>query len=160
MTERKPAPKQRKPKSRAWVWWVLAIAIVGGIGYWAWPRYLRGYLVHSSGETMEIGSMRTICTANVAYEYGHPKQGYARTLADLGPKDGNYIDAALASGEKSGYRYEYVSRPEPSGIIEHYRVTARPRVHEAGQRSFYMDENCEIRWTREDRAATAADPKL
>ena len=161
MTERKPAPKQRKPKSRAWVWWVLVIVIAGGIAYVAWPNFRRAYFgAGSAGETMEVSSMRSICSANVSYEYAHPKQGYARTLADLGPKDGNYIDAVLATGEKSGYHYEYVSRPEASGIVEHYRVTARPRVHEAGRRSFYMDESCEIHATKDDRAATVADPIL
>ena len=164
MAERKPAPKQRKPKSRAWVWWVLAIVVVGGVGYRTW--LVRRELTESVGQLMngeieEISGMRKICSANISYQYGHPKQGYARTLRDLGSRDGNYIDDVLASGEKSDYRYEYVARPDASGFIDSYRVTARPRPFgPTGGRSFYMDENCEVHATKENRAATAADPIL
>jgi len=142
------------------VWWVLGILLVVGVALVAAPNLLHRYFVQSASETMEVSAMRAICSANVSYEYGHPKQGYARKLEDLGPKDGNYIDAILASGEKSGYKYEYIARPEASGIIERYRVTARPRNHEKGQRSFFSDESCDIHTTEEDRPATAADPKL
>jgi hypothetical protein len=160
MAERKRPPQQRRQsKSHAWIWWVLLIIIVGGVGYWAWPKYLRGRFGPGvAGEAAFISSLRTICTANVSYEYGHPKQGYAKTLADLGPKDGNFIDVALASGVKSGYRFEYIAKPGANGLIEQYRVTARPQ--ERGGRSAFMDDSCEIHTTMEDRAATAADPKL
>jgi hypothetical protein len=156
---------KRKPGRRRkshWGWWVIGILLVAGIAVVAVPNFLRGYFgPGAGGETSFVSSIRTICTANVSYQYSHPKQGYARTLADLGPKDGNYIDAVLASGEKSGYRYEYVARPESSGIIEHYRVTARPEVYgKTGERSLYSDESCDIHTTKEDRAPTASDPPL
>ena len=141
------------------MWWLLLIVVAGGVAYRVWPNFQRGYFgPGATGESTELSSMRAICSANISYEYGHPKVGYARTLADLGPKDGNYIDSALASGMKSGYRFEYVAKPGANGIIDQYRVTARPE--ERGGRSAYMDDSCEIHTTKEDRAATAADPKL
>jgi hypothetical protein len=161
MAERKPAPKPGRRKSRAWVWWVLGIVLIAGLVVVAIPNVLHRHFMDSGAETPSVSSMRTICTANVSYEYGHPKQGYAKSLADLGPKDGNYIDAALASGRKAGYRFEYTAKPGANGIIEQYRVTAQPESRGvSGKRSFYMDENCEIHNTKEDRAATAADPIL
>jgi hypothetical protein len=140
------------------LWWTVGISIVLIIGAIAIPNLLHKYYVRSAADAPFVSSLRTICTANVSYEYGHPKQGYAKALADLGPKDGNFIDAALASGVKSGYRFEYTAKPGANGLIEQYRVTARPQ--ERGGRSAYMDDSCEIHTTMEDRAATAADPKL
>src|SRR5947209_959779 len=101
MAERKQPSQQRRPTSRTWMWWVLALLVIGGAGYWAWPRYLRPYASRVRSD-VKPGSLSAICAGNVSFQYGHPKQGYARTLAELGPKGGSYIDAMLASGEKSG----------------------------------------------------------
>ncbi|MBI2678645.1 MAG: hypothetical protein HYX28_07665 [Candidatus Koribacter versatilis] len=153
---------ERRSKGKShWAWWVVGILLVLVVVLIAIPNLLHRHLMESRAESPSVSSMRAICTANVSYEYGHPKQGYARTLADLGPKDGNYLDARLATGEKAGYRFEYTAKPGANGLIEQYRVTARPERHgKTGQVSLYMDENCEIRSTTEDRAPTAADPKL
>jgi hypothetical protein len=161
MALRDRAPRQRsKRRAHAWIWVLLALGVIGAAVYWYWPDIQYRYLLPRSG-TAFSSSLNTICAANVYYQYSHPRQGYASSLQELGPQGGNYFDSALASGEKSGYRYEYVARPEPSGRIEHYRVTARPMHYGSeGKRSYYTDEGCEVHWTDEDRAATALDPVL
>jgi hypothetical protein len=155
MPERK-RPPQRKKSSYAWFWWLIVLAIVAGGIYWYWPDLQRQLLARSG--TKSVTGLPAICAANVSYQYAHPKDGYARRLSQLGPAGGNYIDSALASGEKSGYHFEYTAHPEPSGTIEHYEVIARPL--ERGNRSYYMDEDCEVHWTDQDRPATVHDPKL
>jgi hypothetical protein len=160
MGEQKRPPRQRGKKSRAWLGWVLVIAALAGAGYWYWPRFKERYS-YPAGGPMEAVGLNAICSANVSYQYMHPKQGYAKTLQELGPKGGNYIDSPLASGQKGGYRFEYLAQVGPEGRIEEYRVTARPlRYGEDGKTSYYSDENCVVHFTREDRAATAADPPL
>jgi hypothetical protein len=147
-------------KTRAFSSWLIAvIAIAAILAIAMFLPNIMNWFTRKYG-TKDMNGLRTICTANVSYEYGHPKVGYARALKDLGPDDGNYIDGVLASGVKSGYRYEYLAITVTSGRIEHYRATARPEhFGSGGVRSFYMDESCEIHWTDENRPATPADPK-
>ncbi len=111
-------------------------------------------------EASAIGSLRTLNTALVTYAATYPDVGFAKDLAALGGNGGDangagLIDSVLASGEKSGYRFELHS----SGAT--YEIVARPiRFGETGKRNFFTDETGVIRFTSEDRPATAADRPL
>ncbi len=159
MPERKP--KSGK-KSSHWGRWVLLLIVIAALAL-AVPYLLKRYQMGHAGEASFVGAMRTICTANVNFQYTHPKQGYARSLKELA--DAAYIDQALGSGEKSGYRFQYVAgKPGPNGIDD-YHVSARPMRYGSGWMgdgitSLYSDDGCVIHYTREDRAATAKDPTL
>lgn len=159
MAERKRKPKKRSHRG----WWLFALLLLlaaAAAYYFGVPKALRRYYSSAPAPSADVAGMRAICSANVSYQYAHPKEGYAKTLADLGPKGGNYIDSALASGQKGGYRYEYVAKPGPGGRVDEYRLSARPLSYSNGERSYYSDDECDIHWTKEDRAATAGDPKL
>ncbi|MDP9268712.1 MAG: hypothetical protein M3P27_10380 [Acidobacteriota bacterium] len=144
-----------KGKHRSLWRWTGGLVLLALIAI-AVPTILRRYFPKSPAEATFVSSLRTICTANVSYEYRHPKQGYARTLIEL--RDANLIDATLASGSKGDYRFDYSGEPDDHGQVQQYHVIARSVVR--GQRSAYMDDGCVIHTTKEDRAATATDPAL
>jgi hypothetical protein len=115
-------------------------------------------------------SLRGIITAQVTYTTIYPEQGYASSLADLRPpleeeggpthKAADLIDARLASGEKSGYTFMlFPGARDDSGPVTSYMISARPTHRpRTGCRSFFTDESGVIRYTNEDRPATADDP--
>ena len=109
-----------------------------------------------------ILALRTINVAQGTYWGGDPAKGYARTLEELGPTGAGLFEAVLASGNKDGYRFRL--NPERAGaghLIKHNTVTARPiKRLVKNQRSFFTDETGVIRFTIENRAATAVDPPL
>jgi hypothetical protein len=115
----------------------------------------------TANESNAIGCMRTFNTALVTYASSYPEIGFAESIAALGGRGGNssqagLIDSRLASGEKSGYRFEY-RRPSRYG----YNVVARPiKFGETGTKSFFTDQSGVIRFTPEDRPPTASDPPL
>ncbi|HJZ63275.1 MAG TPA: DUF4349 domain-containing protein [Candidatus Acidoferrum sp.] len=83
----------------------------------------------AANESSTVGSLRTLNTATIAYttEHGH----LPLTLQSL---EGE-IDATLASGTKSGYRYIY----QPYG--NRYIISAEPvEPSKTGSRSFSTDE--------------------
>lgn len=142
------------------LWWVLGIgiALILALAI-AVPMYLHKYVESNTAETPSISNLRTICSANVSYQMGHPDQGFARSLADLGAA--KLVDPALAKGEKRGYRFVYLPVPDSGAKVEHFTVVARPVKREPGaMNSFLMDENCKIRFTREDRAPKPSDPEI
>jgi hypothetical protein len=109
-----------------------------------------------------ISNLRSINVAQGTYWGGDPTKGYARTLRELGPAGVGFLEPVIASGKKDDYRYqlipEHTAHNQP---IMHYTITARPiKRLMKDQRSFFTDETNVIRFTTENRAATAADPPL
>ena len=146
-------------KSNAAVWWGLglAIAVVVGIAIVV-PIAMRRYVQSNSAETPAISSLRTICSADISYQFGHP-EGFARSLEDLGVA--KLIDPALAKGEKYGYRFIYLPVPDHGDKVQHFTVVARPVKREPGNMNSYLiDDTCKIRYTKEDRAPKASDPEI
>jgi len=122
-------------------------------------------------ETTGYGSMLAIMTALTSYRDAYPSQGYPETLAALGPppagsganaKAADLIDAALASGERSGYRFLYIPGSRgANGVIDTFALTARPLKYEGPETpSFFVTETGIIRQTTADRAATDVDPPI
>jgi type IV pilus assembly protein PilA len=114
-----------------------------------------------ASEASAVGSMRTLNTALVTYASTYPEIGFASSIAALGGEGGDpnrsgLIDAVLASGEKSGYRFVYERTS-----AETYSIVARPVTFgQTGMRSFFTDQSGVIRFTPEDRPPTASDPPL
>jgi type IV pilus assembly protein PilA len=123
-------------------------------------------------EASPVGSLRTLNTAEVTYAstFTH---GYSSSLAELGPSPGGdkgpfteahagLVDKELASGVKNGYTFIYTpGERTASGRIDTYTVSARPIKHgETGTNSFFTGDSGVIRYTTEDRPATAKDPPL
>ena len=56
------------------------------------------------------------------------------------------------------YVFQYFARTDPSSQRTAYVLTAQPATYnEDGVRSFYSDETQKLRWTSDDRVATAED---
>ena len=130
-----------------------------------------------ANQASAVASLRTINVAAANYQatYGN---GFPSSLAALGPPAGGtpancnaaeLIDSLLASGQKHGYKIEYKPGPAlekpASGCAlpgaKSYAVVARPlKYQKTGVRSIFTDESGVIRWTADDRPATAQDPPI
>jgi hypothetical protein len=114
-------------------------------------------------EASAVGSLRTINVAQVEYARTHPDRGFASSLAELGPgSDDPLIDSVLASGKKSSYIFILTAAsPDSHGRIVRYGITARPQHYGKNiKHNFFTDESGVLRFTTENRAATAQDPTL
>ena len=96
-------------------------------------------------------------------QYKSRFQRFAATLAELGPppsgepgpQAADLIPAALASGDKDGYRFLMAA------TISGYTVNANPKVFErSGYRTFYTDQNGIIRGTRTPNIPNARSPEF
>lgn len=121
------------------------------------------YRSRAHDEASAVGSLRTINVAQVEYARTHPDRGFASSLAELGPgSDDPLIDSVLANGKKSSYIFTLTAAPPDShGRIVRYGITARPQHYGKNiKHNFFTDESGVLRFTTENRAATAQDPTL
>ena len=110
-----------------------------------------------------VSLLRTLNVAQGTYRGGDRTRGFARTLAGLGPKGAQLLDANQVSGEKDGYRFRLVpdKAVRKNELIQHYQIIAYPSPRlTKRQRSYFSDETGIIRFTHENRKATSADPPL
>lgn len=116
----------------------------------------------AADESSAVGSLRTLATAQKNFSEQHPEKGFAGSLTELGPSGANEVDAALASGIRSGYIFTLIPGARDSeGHITKYAVTAVPQTFDkTGVRSFFVDESGVIRYTAQNRPVTSLDPPL
>lgn len=132
---------------------LIVVAIILIIAAIAIPNFIRARM--QANEAGAIQNLRTVSTAQVAYQIAY-QNGYAPNLATLSgvaPPNCNQavlIDVALATGQKSGYRY--IIYPGPANAIaapncgaagvSGYMIAAEPLVvGTTGQRSLCMAED-------------------
>jgi hypothetical protein len=119
--------------------------------------------VHESEEAA-LGNLRMLVTALISYNAGFPNVGYPDKLDALGESlatgepdsdHAQFIDMELARTHiKTGYQFEYQKTSHDS-----YQISARLlEFGKTGSRNFFVDESGVIRFTLEDREATASDP--
>ena len=98
----------------------------------------------SSNEALALLTLRHLANAEAGFQstVGRAKDfGSLKQLASA-----QFIDAALATGVKSGYRFILSARPSTEHKPSTYEVVARPlRFGITGIRSFHMDERFIIR---------------
>ncbi len=152
------------PRFLMWIM-LIAVELVALAHTGVLPAYAQGTDIRARAKLDEescITTLRTINVAEAAYQGGDDTKGFARTLKELGPAGESLIDWVMASGEKDGYRFRLT--PEHKGTnrpVKHYTITARPiRRLVKNQRSFFTDETHVIRFTTENRPATASDPQI
>lgn len=143
---------------------LVVVAIILIISAIAIPNLLRAKI--AVNEASAVGSLRTINASAVGYDitYG----GYPQTLARLGgPASGaatfssaELIDAVLASGTKSGYKFAYKKGlTDSAGNILQYSITATPTsVGLTGQRRFFSDQSGVIRANAKGAASISSTP--
>jgi hypothetical protein len=120
-------------------------------------------------EASAVGSLRKYNTAIVVYVSTYPDIGLPASVKVLGgtgeeatAENALLVDELMAcdgsSCVKSGYRFTYTPVNRSEG---RYEITAVPTSYgSTGTRSFFTDETGVIRFSKEDRPATAQDPPL
>ncbi len=109
-------------------------------------------------ERFVIKSLQTILAAEATYQATTGNGSYG-SLGNLRQVD--FIDVALASGEKYGYYFVLTKTDWTGGTTPpRFYVTATPRSYrKTGKRSFYIDESGELRGADKNGSlATASDP--
>lgn len=139
-----------------------------------YPVYLLGLSMErpheiAGNEASAVGSLRQYLNGCIGYSNDHPERGYPPNLSVLGPEGDGYLDAVLAppggvttASRYGQYNFSYApGKPDRHGLISSFTISARPvKYGKTGRRSFFVDETGFIRFTSEDRAATAHDTPL
>ena len=139
----------------------VAVLIIAGLMYMMdrAVRESKGY----SPEQYAISSMRHVVVSQITYSETIGGRTYADSLDLL--YSSNLIDSVLASGTKEGYT---VTVSTGAGKTS-FAVYARPITYDEptnrnprrrSTRSFFTDETGVIRYTAENRPATADDTPL
>jgi type IV pilus assembly protein PilA len=140
---------------------VSVILIVAAI---AIPNFIRSK--EAANESSAAQNLRNISTANFLYSSTY-SAGYSPDLPSLSGNTGNpapshaeLIDQVLAGGIKSGYQITYVPGATDSlGHVIAYTINANPLVPgSTGQRYFYTDQTCVIRWNGNMQAGPTDSP--
>lgn len=149
---------------------LIVVAVILVIAAIAIPNLLRSRM--AANEASAVASLRSINTSQVVYQSTYDNS-YAPTLTAL--SDGGapancvspsipsstsscLIDAALATGNKSGYIFTY--SPASGASITSYTVNGDPISSGAsGQRHFYTDQSNVIR-ANVTAAASNSDPSI
>jgi hypothetical protein len=124
----------------------------------------------AANQANAVGSLRTINTACITYATTY-NVGYPEALRNLGPPTAGsnptptmagLVDEGLASGTRSGYTFTYrPARADSQGRRNTYTVVARPMIYgQTGRENYFTDQSGVIRFTSEDREATANDSPL
>lgn len=108
-----------------------------------------------------VRALRSIPIVQQQYRRRFPDKGYAGSLRELA--EAGYITGSLATGKRGGYRFTLTSGSlDEKGRAGSYTVHARPNEYGShdGCRSYWLTDAGVIRWTNEDRPATAEDPPI
>ena|SRR5690242_3189461 len=161
----------RKQKGFSLIELLIVVAIILIIAAIAIPNLMRSKI--AANEASAVASTRTLITAEATYVSAYPEQGYANTMAQLGPKSGgatpdssasglidNELATATSSGKlKSGFYYTL----GPSGAtapVTQFTLNVQPASTSVGLRNFFTDETGVIRSAQGVSGATASSPAL
>src|SRR5277367_487763 len=114
---------------------LVVVAIILIIAAIAIPNFMRAKI--SANESSAVSSIHAVDTAEIAYSSMYNTIGYSVALADLGtggvspcpatPTASCFIDPALASGTKSGYKFTYVQNTASNPSIQ-FTINADPVI--------------------------------
>jgi type IV pilus assembly protein PilA len=130
---------------------LVVVAVILIIAAIAIPNFIQSK--ERANESAAVQNLRSITTANVIYSTTY-SDGYSPNLADLGgnsatitPTSAELIDTVLATGQKSGYTFQYaVTTTDALGNPTGFTVNADPTTQNlTGMRHFYADQTLVIR---------------
>jgi type IV pilus assembly protein PilA len=149
----------KKQKGFSLIELLIVVAIILIIAAIAIPNLLRSRM--AANESSAVGSLRTINTAEVAYNTSYPAVGFSAILGDLGgtaavcatptgatSTNACLIDATLATATaaataKSGYYFTYAM----ANTNTTYTILGPPATPgTTGQRFFFTDQTGVIRY--------------
>jgi type IV pilus assembly protein PilA len=144
---------------------LIVVAVILIIAAIAVPNYIRSKM--SANEASIVQNLRTISTAEFLYSstyginFSADLVSLSGTTATPDPSHAELIDTVLGSGVKSGYQISYTAiTTDSQGYVTEYAVNAAPLVPgSTGQRYFYTDQSCVIRWNG-TQAAGPSDPPI
>jgi hypothetical protein len=146
-----PKPAKKNSASRIAILFVIAIAGIWGIIWFATPMRMQN--PQPVAEQAAMDSLRALQKQLAVYASGAGT--FPQSLEALG-------DSAQESAREAmtgGYSLRYsAGQPDPNGNVHAYGLVALPRNY--GYRSFYSDQTGVIRATRENRAATTQDAPI
>ncbi len=134
----------------SWIELLVVLVILGVIAAFAIPRLQEAEM--SANESSAVASLRTIVTAQVAYNITSGTGAYSPDLITL--SNSELIDSVLGSGTKEGYIYTCTE------ATNFFTLTASPEIPgQTGRRYYFADQSGVIRFSN-DGPATVASPAL
>jgi type IV pilus assembly protein PilA len=141
---------------------LIVVAIILIIAAIAIPNMIRARI--AANESSAVSSLRTLNTAEAAYQSTYPIIGFATTLTSLGPSastgcttpastnaclvDWVVSQATAAASSKSGYYFENTAGTSLGGILLGYTLDGLPAmVNQTGVRGFCSNSDAVIRYT-------------
>jgi len=157
----------KKQKGFSLIELLIVVAIILIIAAIAIPNLLRSKM--AANEASAVGSLRSINTAEVAYNTAYPNAGYSPDLASLGgaapcttasPAAACLIDDTLATAistttGKSGYYFTYASA---APFNTYTNIGLPTTAGTTGQRGFFTDQTGVIRYAVSGTPTVASSP--
>jgi type IV pilus assembly protein PilA len=143
---------------------LVVVAVILIIAAIAIPNFIQSK--ERANESAAVQNLRTITTANVIYSTTYA-DGYSPNLSDLGGNaatitatSAELIDTILATGQKSGYSFQYaVTTTDAFGNPTGYTANADPITQNiTGMRHFYTDQTMVIRENNTVPASATDNP--